>query len=62
MFYRYTLTALYNTRGTPEGVWLDALHRDLDVAMATAYGWPADLSDDEVLGRLLALNHERVPA
>ncbi|MFL5255689.1 MAG: hypothetical protein ACJ8AI_22890 [Rhodopila sp.] len=22
-----TLTALYNTRGTPEGTWLDALHR-----------------------------------
>ena len=24
-----------------------------------AYGWPADLSDDEILARLLALNLER---
>ncbi len=59
---RRTLTALYNTRGTPEGTWLDALHRDLDAAVAAAYGWPADLSDDEVLVRLLALNCERAAA
>jgi hypothetical protein len=24
-----------------------------------AYGWPAELSDDDLLGRLLALNLER---
>ncbi len=54
-----TLTALYNTRGTPAGAWLDNLHRALDVAVADAYGWPHNLSDDEVLARLLALNHER---
>ena len=54
-----TLTNLYNTRGTPEGVWLDNLHRALDAAVAAAYGWPADLSDDEVLTRLLALNLAR---
>ena len=54
-----TLTNLYNTRGTPEGTWLDTLHRSLDEAVAAAYGWPADLTDDEILGRLLALNHER---
>ena len=30
-----------------------------DEAVATAYGWPTDLSDDEVLRRLLALNQER---
>lgn len=54
-----TLTALYNQRGTPEGLWLDILHRALDEAVAAAYGWPADLPDDEVLARLLALNHER---
>ena len=54
-----TLTNLYNTRGTPEGTWLDTLHRTLDEAVAAAYGWPADLTDDEILGRLLALNHER---
>ena len=33
-----TLTNLYNTRGTPEGAWLDALHRRLDEAVAAAYG------------------------
>lgn len=54
-----TLTALYNQRGKPESSWLDSLHRTLDKAVAAAYGWPADLPDDEVLARLLALNHAR---
>ena len=57
-----TLTKLYNTRGKPEGAWLDALHRALDAAVAAAYGWPDDIADDEVLARLLALNHAREPA
>ncbi len=56
-----TLTNLYNMRGTPEGVWLDNLHRALDAAVAAVYGWPPDLSDDEVLARLLALNLARAP-
>jgi type II restriction/modification system DNA methylase subunit YeeA len=56
---RRTLTALYNARGTPEGAWLDTLHRALDEAVAAAYGWPADLSDDDVLARLLELNRRR---
>ncbi|MDT7953315.1 MAG: hypothetical protein RQ966_17565 [Acetobacteraceae bacterium] len=56
------LTTLYNTRGKPEGAWLDALHRALDAAVAAAYGWPDDIADDEVLARLLALNHAREPA
>lgn len=34
-------------------------HRALDEAVATAYGWPADLNNDEVLRRLLTLNWER---
>ncbi|MEI9986137.1 MAG: DNA methyltransferase [Aliidongia sp.] len=54
-----TLTNLYNQRGRPEGTWLDSLHRTLDEAVASAYGWPADISDDEALSRLLALNLER---
>ena len=54
-----TLTNLYNTRGTPEGTWLDTLHRKLDEAVAAAYGWPADLPDDEILARLLELNRAR---
>ncbi len=52
---RRTMTKLYNERPA----WLLNAHRILDAAVADAYGWPADLSDDEVLGRLLALNHER---
>ncbi len=54
-----TLTALYNTRGTPAGAWLDGLHATVDAAVAAAYGWPANLPDVEVLTRLLALNHNR---
>ena len=54
-----TLTNLYNTRGTPEGTWLDTLHRKLDEAVAAAYGWRADLPDDEILARLLELNRAR---
>ena len=54
-----TLTNLYNRRGTPEGTWLDNLHRALDAAVAAAYGWPADLPDDDILSRLLELNRAR---
>ena len=55
-----TLTALYNTRGTPTGAWLDGLHRILDEAVAAAYGWAADLPNEEVLAQLLELNRSRV--
>ncbi len=47
-----TLTGLYNERPT----WLANLHAKLDQAVCAAYGWPVDLPDDEVLGRLLELN------
>ena len=50
-----TLTNLYNERPA----WLDKAHRDLDEAVADAYGWKLDMSDDEILGKLLALNLER---
>jgi hypothetical protein len=50
-----TLTSLYNQLPT----WLDIAHKRLDAAVSTAYGWPVDLSDDEILSRLLALNLER---
>ena len=49
---RRTLTNLYNARPT----WLENAHSKLDVAVAAAYGWPADMGEQEVLGRLLALN------
>jgi len=51
----HTLTALYNTRPG----WLQRAHAALDEAVAAAYGWPADLPDDEAVTRLLALNRER---
>ena len=38
---------------------LKQIHDDLDAAVADAYGWPGDLSDDEILRRLVALNAER---
>ena len=47
-----TLTNLYNVR--PQ--WLADAHAVLDAAVATAYGWPADISDDDALAELLALN------
>jgi hypothetical protein len=50
-----TLTNLYNERPA----WLDLAHRKLDAAVATAYGWPADETDEQLLERLLALNLER---
>jgi hypothetical protein len=50
-----TLTNLYNQR--PQ--WLQELHTQLNQAVASAYGWSPRISDDEVLERLLALNHER---
>lgn len=38
---------------------LKELHDELDAAVAEAYGWPADLTDDEILEKLLDLNIER---
>ncbi len=38
---------------------LKQLHDELDAAVAEAYGWPANLSTDEILTRLVALNAER---
>jgi len=39
--------------------WLADLHRKLDEAVFAAYGWPKTLADNEILERLLKLNHER---
>jgi len=35
------------------------LHDRIDAEVARAYGWPVDLSDDEILLRLVALNKQR---
>ena len=53
-----TLTNLYNLRPG----WLAHAHEELDLTVAAAYGWidySADMPDEEILKRLLALNLER---
>jgi len=50
-----TLTKLYNERPA----WLDLAHKKLDAAVAAAYGFPADLTDEAILEKLLALNLAR---
>jgi type II restriction/modification system DNA methylase subunit YeeA len=50
-----TLTNLYNENPT----WLQDAHRELDDAVFAAYGWPKNLSDQDILARLLQLNTER---
>ena len=47
-----TLTTLYNEMPA----WLRDVHATLDEAVLAAYGWPAGISDDELLARLLELN------
>ena len=53
-----TLTNLYNERPT----WLANAHRELDAAVAAAYGWPEDITEEDALARLLELNRERAAA
>jgi len=50
-----TLTSLYNQRPT----WLDLAHKKLDEAVLDSYAWPHNLSDEDILERLLNLNLER---
>ena len=47
-----TLTNLYNAR--PQ--WLVDAHAQLDAAVAAAYGWPAEITDDAALKELLERN------
>lgn len=50
-----TLTKLYNE--WPQ--WLVDAHADLDRAVSAAYGWSADISEEEALRELLDLNLAR---
>ena len=50
-----TLTNLYNAR--PQ--WLADAHVALDAAVASAYGWSAEIPDDEALRELLKFNAAR---
>ena len=54
---RRTLTRLYDIHPRPG--WLADTHEALDTAVASAYGWPTDISDEDVLRGLLELNRER---
>jgi hypothetical protein len=38
---------------------LKDIHDRIDAAVAAAYGWPLGLTDDDILHRLVALNHDR---
>ena len=42
--------------------WLENAHRTLDEAVFAAYDWPPNLTTQQVLARLLALNHLRAAA
>jgi type II restriction/modification system DNA methylase subunit YeeA len=53
-----TLTNLYNERPG----WLAHAHARLDSAVAAAYGWPADLTNEEILARLLERNRSATQA
>ena len=50
-----TLTNLYSTR--PQ--WLADAHAALDAAVATAYGWDADISEKSALQKLLEINTQK---
>jgi type II restriction/modification system DNA methylase subunit YeeA len=50
-----TLGNLYAEQPT----WLVNAHRALDHAVIAAYGWQSGMTDDEIVSRLLELNHTR---
>jgi hypothetical protein len=50
-----TMTRLYNERPA----WLVEAHRELDAAVAVAYGWSPEVSEEQALSLLLDLNLAR---
>lgn len=50
-----TLTNLYNEYPT----WLRFAHKKLDEAVFAAYGWDSNLSEEEIMEKLLELNLEK---
>ena len=50
-----TLTNLYNNK--PQ--WLSDAHAQLDAAVAAAYGWSSDITEEKAFSNLLALNLSR---
>jgi hypothetical protein len=43
-----------NTKDYAEGFHTFTIHKKLDEAVFAAYGWRSDLSDEEILEKLLA--------
>ena len=52
-----TLTKLYND--WPQ--WLANAHAELDIAVANAYGWSSEITIDDALEKLMALNQGYAP-
>lgn len=52
MLKKRTLTNLYNEWPN----WLEIAHTKLDHAVLEAYGWKSEISDDEIISNLVALN------
>jgi hypothetical protein len=53
------MTELYDLRDQGGAAWLIALHQQIDIAVAAAYGWSANLSDNEILASLGELHQTR---
>ena len=51
-----SLAALYNDMFMPPE--LRKAHRLNDSAVCEAYGWPSDISEDEITARLFRLYHQ----
>ncbi len=56
---RLDMTELYDLRDRGGATWLITAHRQLDVAVAAAYGWSPDLTDNEILAVLGELHQRR---
>jgi type II restriction/modification system DNA methylase subunit YeeA len=51
-----TLTKLYNLRAAGKCAWLENAHRALDEAVFAAYGWPSNLTTQQIIAILPSLN------
>ena len=49
-----TLTNLYNYNARPQ--WLADAHTTVDAAVAQAYGWDGDISEEDALRKLMKMN------
>ncbi|MGH7089881.1 MAG: hypothetical protein ACREFQ_13365, partial [Stellaceae bacterium] len=56
---RLDMTELYDLRDQGGAAWLSAAHGQLDMAVAAAYGWSPDLTDEQILAALGDLHQRR---